>query len=643
MTTLSLPRHPWFFSCLFLALTLLVYANSFPGTFILDDIHIAQHNALVQHPDLYTIFTTDYWHGLENSGLFRPLTILSLALNRMLLGDSPWAFHLVNVLLHAGVAALLWQLLLGWGVPVMASLAATALFIVHPLHSEAINIVVGRSELLVAFFLLTGFVLSRRPGIAAGVMVCLCYLCALLSKEHAITFLALLPLSEIFFAGFAVVKRRWPLYAGLLAVAILWLIWRHYVGVYNPLPRFPVTEAAAPIAFVDATTRVLSSLRYQWLYFGKMILPIGLQSVYSINDLPPYITSVLTTSGMIVSVCTGGVVAFLLLGWRQRKLVALCGVLYLVTFLPTSNIFFPIGATVAERLCYLPSVWFCAGFAALLADAISLESGKRWLWGIFIVYTLSLSLLLLLRNPDYGSELKLWSAEVENNPTDFLGWQSLAESYNNLERYAEADEAYRTMLSLAPDYPGGLRSRTNFFMNQAMYDKALPTAAKAFAISEAQKEPIAMAFDGLDLAEIAMGMQVCDEALAYLDGPALPLRENIRYLEIRAVTLACLNRHEEALQFFARIEGEPKEHRIRFQYGLSLFKVGRLPDARAQLEEAVKQNEKDVEAWNLLGVVRAEQLDWPAAVAAMEQAVNLAPGNQYYRENLERARLETGR
>lgn len=643
MSTFSTPRQAWFLPCILFLLTLLVYANSFPGTFILDDIHIAQHNALVHQPDLFTIFTTDYWHGMENSGLFRPLTILSLALNRMLLGDSAWAFHLVNVLLHAGVAILLWQVLLGWGVPLLAAGAAAALFVVHPLHTESLNIVVGRSELLVAFFVLAGFLFARRQGAGAGILVCLCYLLALLSKEHAITFLALLPLSEIFFEGIAVVRRRWPLYTGLLAVAILWLVWRYYVGAFNPLPRFPVTEAAAPIAFVDVPTRLLTSLRYQGLYLGKMFLPLGLQSVYSINDLPPFITSILSLSGMLVVAATGGIISAIVLGWRQRRLAALCAVLYFVAFLPTSNIFFPIGATVAERLSYLPSVWFCAGFAALFALAMRLEESRRWCWGIFTIYIVFLATLLLLRNPDYSSELKLWSAEVENNPTDFLGWQSLAESYNNLENYDEADNAYRVMLLLAPDYPGGLRSRTNFFMNQAMYEKALPTAAKAFALSEAQNEPIAMAFDGLDLAEIAMGMKICDEALTYLDGPSLPLHDNLRYLEVRAVTLACLNRHEEALEHFSRIGGEPKEHRIRYHYGISLFKVGRLTEARAQLEEAVKMNGKDIEAWNLLGVVRAEQKDWTTAVTAMEQAVKLSPANPYYRENLERARTEMGR
>ena len=85
-----LSELPRFAIPLFLCLVVsLVYANSFPGAFIFDDIHIVQNNALVKNLDLATIFRSDYWHGIDNTGLYRPLTILSLAVNRLVLGESP--------------------------------------------------------------------------------------------------------------------------------------------------------------------------------------------------------------------------------------------------------------------------------------------------------------------------------------------------------------------------------------------------------------------------------------------------------------------------------------------------------------------------------------------------------------------------
>ena len=173
------------------------------------------------------------------------------------------------------------------------------------------------------------------------------------------------------------------------------------------------------------------------------------------------------------------------------------------------------------------------------------------------------------------------------------------------------------MLALAPDYPGGLRSRTAFFTSLGLYEEALVSAEKVFALSKKQNEPIAMAFDGVDLAEVALHLNDCQRTMELLDGPSLPLRNHQRNLELRAVALACLDRHEEAVQFFSRVEGEPKEHRIRYRHGLSLFHLKDFAAARVQLEEAVKMNDQDVEAWNLLGVVRAELKDWPAAISAI--------------------------
>ena len=632
-------RYPWLIPAALVLLTLSAYANSFPGTFVLDDIHIAQHNDLVHNPDLVTIFTTDYWHGFENSGLFRPVMILSLALNRMLLGEGAWGFHLVNVLLHAGVVVMLRQLLLGWGVATLGATGAAVLFAVHPVHTEAINIIVGRNELLVACFLLLAFLLSRREGSWTGGGIALCYLLALSSKEHAITFVALLPLADAFQQGFGVWRRCWPRYAGLAAVAAGWLLWRYYfVVLNNPLPRFPVTEAAAPLAFVDPLTRILTALSHQWMYLSKLVFPYGLQSVYSINDLPPFITAPWSWPGLLVMTASGVAVAALVWGWRTGQVAALCGVLFIVSFLPTSNLFFATGATFAERLAYLPSLWYCAGVGVLLASLAKSTRTRQAVMAGLSLYALLLTGVLLARNPDYANELSLWSAEVEENPRDFLGWQSLAESYNNQKLYVEADNAYRTMLQLAPDYPGGLRSRTNFFMNQGRYDLALETAAKVYALSQAQNDPIAMAFDGMDLAEVKLGLGSCQEGLELLDGPSAPLRESLRGIEVRAVLLACLNRHAEAVDFFARVEGEPKEHRIAYHFGKSLFQLSRLPEARMQLEKAVTLNEGDAEAWNLLGVVCAELKDWPAAIAAMERAATLAPDRSHYRENLERAR-----
>ena len=632
---------PWVLPALIAAVALFVYANSFPGTFILDDFDIVANNALVNSPDLAAIFSSDYWHPLERSGLFRPLTILSLAVNRLLLGAAPWGFHLVNVLLHSLVSLMLYLSLRAWGGGMLAASCAALLFAIHPVHTEVVNIVVGRSELLVALFLLSGFIAARSAGRWANCMVVICYLAALLAKEHAIMFVVLLPLWDQFSRSSKMdFPLRYRLYAKLAAITVVWLLWREF-GVISDIPKFQLTEAAAPLAYVDDMTRLLTALQNQWLYLGKLLWPVQSQAVYSVADMPDFIRTPLSRSGALV--LTGTLFALLLLvrGWRRHSPLALFGLFYLVAFLPTSNLLFPIGVSMAERLAYFPSVWFCAGIGTLAATLFSAKSLRHWCRPLLVGYLVFLCVLTAQRNPDFSNGVRLWRAEVAENPDDFLGWQNLAGSLVNVGQVEEADAAFRKMLALAPDYPGGLRTRTDFFLMQNLYAEALPSAHKVFAISQANNDYWGTAFDALDLADINIGLGHCGKALTLIDGPAAPLEVLSEYLEVRGMALTCLGRDAESIEVMARVEREDMPNRLRYLYGLSLFRLGRFADARMQLEQVVFAK-GDAEAWNLLGVVYTQLGDRSAALASFAAALEQQPGNKHYQGNLERAQREVG-
>lgn len=633
------PGPPWLAPVVLSLITLLVYINSYPGAFILDDLHIVQNSTLVADLDLVAIFRSDYWHGIENSGLYRPLTILSLAFNRLLLGEAVWGFHLVNVLLHVAVTVLIFCTLPCWGFTRRVAFMAAALFAVHPIHADVVNIAVGRSELLVAFFLMGGFYWARREGSAPGILVCLCFLGALLSKEHAITFLVLLPLWEIFQAGAAhAFRQRWPLYVGLLFVALVWFVLYNHAPLQT-MPRSVYSHEGAPLAFVAWDVRVLTALLFQWLYLFKLTAPIGLQAVYSTADLPAFITSPWSLPGLLVIGGTLAAVALIMIGWRRRNPLALFATLYAISFAPTANVLFPVGVSFAERLAYLPSLWFCIWVAVLLAWTLHSGRGRSLGKGLFIGYLLLLAGACLWRNPDFGSEVRLWNAEVVNNPRDFLGWQNLAESLANTRRYAEAESAYRRMLELAPDYPGGLRAHSSFLRGQGRYPEALQTSTRAMEIARERGDFTAFNFDHVELADVLVSLKEYGQALAHLDQVDPAMGVTSRLLELRGKALVGLGRYQEAASAIERIVEIGKQSDIRIPYALALLNLQRYDEARMQLEADVRSRET-AEGWNLLGVVCALQDDWPSAVAAFENAVRRDPDNHRYRENLMRAGRE---
>lgn len=631
---------PWpIYTLLFLG-ALLAYANSFPGAFLLDDLHIVRKNPLVADVDILAVLRSDYWHGVENSGLYRPLTILSLALNRALLGPAPFGFHLVNVLLHAVVAILLALSLVRWGHSRGLAFMAGALFAVHPLHTEVVNIVVGRSELLVALLLTIGLLCARREGWRADAQVGLCFLLALLAKEHAIVFVALLPLWETFHGQSWGDRRHWRRIVALALIAVAWLVLRA-VAVVETLPRSVYAHEAAPLAHLPWDERVLTALYYQWLYLAKLLIPFRLQGAYSPADLP-FISSPLSLAGTTVLAGSLVALALIVIGWRRRQPVALFATLYLVSFAPTSNLFLPIGVSFAERLAFYPSLWFCAGMAALFGLMAGGAGRARAAWLLFAAYLLVLAVLCVLRNPDFSSETRFWTAEVDDNPSDYLGWQNLAISLVNSRREVEAEAAFAQMLALAPDFPGGLRAWTVYLFDRQRYGEALTVAQRALEIARARDDLTAQSFDHVVLAEIYVAREEFARALGHLDQVDPRMGVTTRSLEARGRALIGMERYQEAAATIERIVGISPRSDIRFHYGLALLRLDRFDEARRELTEHLGQHD-GAEGWNLLGVACALQKDWPAAVAAFENAVRRDPDNRRYRENLARAIGESSR
>ncbi|HBT82913.1 MAG TPA: hypothetical protein DEB35_05595, partial [Desulfuromonas sp.] len=411
-----------------LVLALLSYGNSFPAHFFMDDHSIVELNPLVQHFNLIKILTTDYWGAAANSGLYRPFTILSLFLNRLIFGPSANAFHLVNILLHGAITLLIFPLLQRWKISMSVAWLTAAIFAVHPIHTEVLNMVVGRSELLAAFFLLLALGLAaplqaygwqRLGSVAAS------YLAALLSKEHAIVLLALLPLLDFYVIPDwrRIWPQRRPLYLLLLAGTVLWFLWRTF-AVVRTVPRDVVEPAINPLIFMETVPRVLTALQIQGLYLWKLLWPSDLRALYSGTSWfsPP--AALTSPVGLVTLVLTLLFLVVLTHGLRHRQLPALGVTCTLISLLPTANIFLLVGVVMAERLAYYPSLWFALALAALLG---TIPQRKVFI-AFSAVVVLALMGTTLVRNRDFTSEATLWQREVERDPRNVVAWLALAES-----------------------------------------------------------------------------------------------------------------------------------------------------------------------------------------------------------------------
>lgn len=160
----SAARWAW---CAPALIAIALYLPSLRNGFAYDDEIIVANNARIHHwATLLSALRLPYWY--DGGHLYRPLTTLSFAVEWIVGGGSPLPFHLVNVLWHAAVVALVARLALQWWSP-GAAFAAGLWFAIHPVHVEAVANVVGRSELMCAAALLALAIVTVRaaPPVAA--------------------------------------------------------------------------------------------------------------------------------------------------------------------------------------------------------------------------------------------------------------------------------------------------------------------------------------------------------------------------------------------------------------------------------------------------------------------------------------------
>lgn len=603
-------------------LALLTYANTFPGHFFLDDHPIVKLNPVVEQLDFVKSFTSDYWGEAANSGLYRPLTILSLALNRSLFGSTPTAFHVVNLVLHALVVLLVFLQLQRCRIDNRIAGLAAALFAVHPIHTEVINMAVGRSELLAAFWLLAALWVSAgfagRPRLTL-LAVFLGYAAALLSKEHAIVLLLLLPLCDwLKSQGESnVFRQRRSLYLLLAGETLLWLVWRSW-GVVRTVPRVLVEPAINPLLYMEPLPRILTALKIQLLYLWKLLWPADLHALYSGTG------SIQPVTGVGIVLMTALLLA--LLGWGcYRQLLPAWGVaLTLLCLFPTANLLLLVGVGMAERLVYFPSIWFSLAIAALLA----MIPRRRLFLAISLGVLLALMTTTWLRNRDFASEVTLWQDEVDRDPQNVMAWLALATSWDDK---VQAEAYFRSKLALVPDLAEG----------QSVYAGALYALGKydddviAFALrAEADPKTDLLANKFL-LARAYLRKGEYAEALRWLE-KSRPLYGSYGiFWEVRGMVLEGLQRFPEAIDAYRRAEPLPADSEVPMRLGNLLMSQGRYAEAEVVYRRGLDRRER-AEGWNGLGVALALQ-GKAEARQAFARAVSLDPSSSKYRENYQRA------
>ncbi|MBL7774999.1 MAG: DUF1736 domain-containing protein, partial [Saprospiraceae bacterium] len=416
----------------------LLYANTLGHGYVLDDPLAIGKNELVKKGigGIGELFGHHYRAGTEGAGasalLYRPLSLVTFAIEWSLSPNSPGLGHFMNALWYALTAAVGFAALrlLFQGYHWLWAAGAMLLFAAHPLHTEVVANIKSRDEILNLFFAMAALYAWARwleqpagkwLGLALGA-----YFLALLSKESAVTFLPVFPLASWFF--FRKTARQSAGHALLFAVpAVLFLVLRAAV-LSHTTDNFVVSEMDNPIVTAQGFgERSATSFMVLWKYFQLLLFPQPLISDYSFRHLT--VVNWSNWQALAGLAVYAGLLVYSIRGLQRREALAFCTAAFLCGVALYSQLPLVIGTLLGERLMYAPSLWFCAAAAFLIwkisrfdlreaAAQTGFPEMKKWSAGagILLVLALAMAALTLRRNPDWASNLALFSADVAKAP-----------------------------------------------------------------------------------------------------------------------------------------------------------------------------------------------------------------------------------
>lgn len=420
------------------AATLLAYIPAMKSGYIWDDDSYVHNNILVQRgwdalPKIWSpapLSTPQYY----------PLVFTTFWAEHKLWGLKPHGYHIVNILLHAANALLVWRLARRLGVP--AAAVVGAFFALHPVHVESVAWITERKNVLSGLFYLLALgaylrfdATGRWPGYAACVLL---FVAALLSKSVTASLPAVLAL--ILFFQRRLTWRTAAALGPLFVIGIVSGLWtaaleREHVGAIGPEWQHGLWIRGAVIA----PTSFL-------FYATKLLWPHPLIFIYPRFDISgghwtaylPLVTVLALFAGALLAVRRFGRGPILLLCFSAGTLFPALGFL---------NVYPHRFSFVADHFNYLGSLGFIILYVALGAYVLGRLGRPQRLPGAVRIAAaaaplLACGVLAHRQCSEYRNVLVLWERTLEKNPHAWIAMVNLGEQYRLRGRLEEARRLY---------------------------------------------------------------------------------------------------------------------------------------------------------------------------------------------------------
>jgi tetratricopeptide (TPR) repeat protein len=567
----------------------LVYANALGGTFHYDDFHSLVNNPHVR--DLANIPAFFLDPGLfsvdTDKAMYRPLLLVSYAINFALGGYVTSGYHLLNMVIHALCVLLVWRIGIRMGLAASGAYFSALLFALHPLAAEPVNYISSRSESLSAAFFLAAFYgyLGAEERVIS-VWSLLAAAAALLVKSIAFVLPFVLISYELLW------RRRRP---RAVRVAPYFSIAAAYLALISANRFLGASLQKAPRSLVEQVWTQIKALVY---YIKMVIMPVGLNVEHAFST---------ATSGAqpVVIFALAILIAVGYCAYRARRRRSIFWLSwFLVGLGPTLVV--PLNVLVNEHRLYMPLA------------AVALALGQHWprlnRRALRVPLYLLLAIVALItvqRNRVWADEFILWSDAVNKAPEMPRAQVHLGNAQRDRARWNEARKSYMRALQLDPQL---LAARTN--LANLYYEGAQRDTLKAGEYLEKAAE---------EYQRVLQVNPIYGEALNNLGSVYLTL-----------------GRLEEAKAIFLRARiAHPHMVDVYFNLGLLEVRMGNYKAATEYFKQCIELKE-DGTTYRELGHALAQAGDLQAAATAYRRATELDVGDMSSLQNLAEVLLVSG-
>ena len=609
-----------------LLLTVWVFGDSADNDFVHDDNYQTVRNPFLQsNSPWYRLFTTDVWAYTQPdksgvSNYYRPLQMLSYRWTNQIAGLSPRRFHQVNLAFHVLASLAAFALFLQLSHRPLLAFAATILFVLHPIHTEAIMWIAALPELGCAFFFFVSFFLfllaqstlppsskkkhktaktgtSNRYLLFASVLA---FAVSLLWKEMALT-LPLLVGSYVFLIHSKGLSSPLRLKSAIASTWPYWAVVAIYLGWRFAVLGFISKEQH--IWHLSPFELLLNVVTLVAKYWWKLLWPVNLNAFYVFYP----VISALESRFLVALLGLGVILAWMLRRWNKAPLAVFSSAWVFITLLPVLNIG-GVGTNVfTERYLYIPSLGFCLLVPILFNKCTTFFFKQHRTWvgalGLALV-TLPYAVQSANRNADWKDDFTFYSSTAAASPNSAAMQNSLAHVLREKKR--NLDEAQRLSLN-----------------------------AISLAQSETPPNHREIGMGNLNLANIFIERQRFDAALEAAE-TGLESDRTLSGLKIvKGIALYSLGRLSEANELFLQIHQQsPNDEIVLHLLGVIAVGQGRLQSAVEYFTKALAILPTYRDAHNNLAAAYTELGRYQDALTHLQRAAQLSPNDPVAHTNL---------